>query len=86
MQARLKLTGVEVNVEEGNLQQVEQNVELGSKDQVGLRSHFLLSPHNSRLRSAVNSLPNMAKEKVTNTLRSSLEKGENKRQITKLVF
>ena len=34
----------------------------------------------------VNSLPNMAKEKVTNTLRSSLEKGENKRQITKLLF
>ena len=86
MEARLKLTGVEVNVEEGNPQQVEQNVEQGSKDQVGLRSHLLLSPHNSRLRSAVNSLPNMAKEKVTNTLRSSLEKGENKRQITKLLF
>ena len=33
----------------------------------------------------VNSLPNMAKEKVTNTLRSSLEKGKNKRQITKLL-
>ena len=46
------------------------NVEQGSK---GLRFHFLLSPHTSRLRSAVNSLPNMAKEKVTNTLRSSLE-------------
>ena len=42
MQARLKLTGVEVNVEEGNPQQVEQNVEKGSKDQLGLRSHFLL--------------------------------------------
>ena len=32
MQASLKPTGVEVNVEEGNPQQVEQNVEQGSKD------------------------------------------------------
>ena len=86
MQASPKPTRAEENVDEGNPQKVEQNVKQGSKDQVGLRSHFLLSPHNSRLRSAVNSLPNMAKEKVTNTLRSSLEKGENKRQITKLLF
>ena len=85
MQASPKPTRAEENVE-GNPQQVEQSVEQGSKDQVGLRSHFLPSPHNSRLRSAVNSLPNMTKEKVTNTLRSSLEKGKNKRQITKLLF
>ena len=61
--------------EQGFFYPSQINGEQGSKDQVGLRSHFLLSPHNSRLRSAVNSLPNMAKEKVTNTLRSSLEKG-----------
>ena len=63
------------------------NEEQGSEDQVAYQ--FLTLPHNSRLRPAINSLPNVAKKRVkvdTNTLRSSLEKGENKRQIPKHVF
>ena len=65
------------------------NKEQGSEDQVGLRSHSSHSPNNSRLRSAISSLPNIAKKKVkvdTNTLRSLLEKEEKKRRITKLVI